>query len=295
MNPSDRLGDRHPARLSDDLDRARRSGPLQSLVVPACPAMLIQLRRAMSAPEPDLNEVARIASSDVAMSAMLIRRAHAAEFAAMQPARTVGQALTRLGTDLAATVMTEFLVTRGIRADFRQLGRFWEHSRHRALAMASLARTLPGVSPDLAHTTGLFLHVGLPVMLQGLKGFGSTMVEAQARRDRSVVQTENANHRTDHTVVGALVARVWDLAPEVMAVVRLHHDDGALADERVAAEVRTLLALSHVADHLLRRRDGLPADLDWERHGAAALAWLQTGPEELEIWLDHVNSALDEG
>ena len=276
------------ADIQREIDQARRQGPLQHIVVPPCPELLVQMRQAMALPEPDLGAIARIASSDVAMSAALMKRANGPLFAGLSPVRTVGQAMTRLGLDATAAVMTGFLASSAIRADTRHLARFWEQSSQRAAAMAALARLLPGLSADLAHTCGLFLHVGLPVMLQSIKGYAATMVEGQARRDRSYVQTENANHRTDHTVVGALVARLWQLAPEVMSAVRLHHDLDVLSDQRVDAEVRTLIALSLVADLLLRRHEGLPPDAEWERHGPAAMQWLQIGDGDLEAWHDQV-------
>lgn len=280
--------------IQRDIDQQRRNGPLKTIVVPPCPALLIQLREAMAQPEPDLSAISRIASSDVAMSVALIRKANGPLFAAQAPVRAVGQALNRLGLDTTAAVMTGFLASSGIHADTRHLARFWEQSAQRASAMSALARFLPGISPDLAHTCGLFLHVGLPVMLQSIKGYAATMIEGQARRDRTYVQTENANHRTDHGVVGALVARVWQLAPEVMTAVRLHHDMDALKDDRIDAEVRTLIALSLVADLLLRRRESLPPDSEWQRHGAQAMAWLQIGAEDLDSWHDVVSEELDQ-
>jgi hypothetical protein len=63
----------------------------------------------------------------------------------------------------------------------------------------------------------------MPVLMQSVRGYAGTMVEGLARKDRSFVATENANHRTDHAVVGALTARVWRLAPAVVAAIRLHH------------------------------------------------------------------------
>lgn len=274
--------------IQSELDAARQRGPLRELAIPACPVLLRQMQAAIGGPEPDLTEMARIAASDVAMSATLIRRANGARFAGLQNVQTVGQALTRLGMDMSAAVMTEFLAARNIRADFRALGRFWEQSSLRAAAMGRLAERLPGLSPDLAHTTGLFLHVGLPVMLQSFKGYGSTMIEALARRDRSFIQTENANHRTDHAVVGALVARVWQLAPQTMAAVRLHHEWGCLEDDRIEPEVRTLVALAFTADHLLRAREGLGADAEWQKNGPRALAWLQLDADEVTVWRELV-------
>jgi HD-like signal output (HDOD) protein len=159
--------------------------------------------------------------------------------------------------------------------------------------MAYIARKLPGMSPDLAHTYGLFCHVGLPVMLQGLRGYSGTMVEASARIDRPFIATENANHRTDHAVVGALVARVWRLAPEVMVAIRRHHDLDMLGDGETDADIHTLVAAGLVAEHLMRRHEGLDDDAEWTDHAPAVLAWLQVGDDDLLQWDDELRPLLD--
>jgi len=277
-----------PARRADqiaqDLDHARTRGPLQQIVIPPCPDLLARLQATLTQTEPDLGEVARIAGSDVAMSATLIRHASGAQFAGFAPAQTLGQALTRLGLAQTAQVMTAFLVRQGLPADNRHLQNFWAHSTRRAVALDGLARHLPGLSPDLAYTYGLFSHVGMPVLLASLRGYGGTIVEGHARRDRSFVQTENANHRTDHAVVGALVARVWRLAPAVMCAIRLHHDLDALGSEGIDPEVQTLMAAGLVAEYLARRHAGLDPEPDWTAHADAALAWLHAQADDLHQW-----------
>lgn len=282
-----------PDRIAQDLDHARTRGPLQQIVVPPCPEMLARLQAALARPEPDLGEVARIAGSDVAMGATLIRHACGAQFAAFAPAQTLGQAMTRLGLAQTARVMTSFLVRQGLPADNRHLQNFWSHSTRRAIALDGLARQLPGLSPDLAYTYGLFSHVGMPVLLSSFRSYGSTIVEGHARRDRSFVQTENANHRTDHAVVGALVARVWRLAPAVMCAIRLHHDLDALGSEHIDPEVQTLIAAGLVAEHLARRHAGLDPEADWTVYAEAALAWLHAGPDDLSQWEDALTPLLD--
>jgi HD-like signal output (HDOD) protein len=161
--------------------------------------------------------------------------------------------------------------------------------------MGFIARRLPGMSPDLAHTYGLFCHVGVPVMLQGLRGYAGTMMEAAARIDRPYIATENANHRTDHAVVGALVARVWRLAPEVMVAIRRHHDLDMLGDSGTDADIHTLVAAGMVADHLMRRHEGLDPDADWTAHAANALGWLQLSPDDLAAWEEELRPTLDAG
>jgi len=130
-------------------------------------------------------------------------------------------------------------------------------------------------------------------MVQSLKGYPSTMVEAAARIDRSYVATENANHRTDHAVVGGLVARVWRLSPTVAAAIRLHHDLDALGEGRIDPDVQALIAVGLLAEFLMRRHEGLDQDVDWHHHGEAALRWLDLPMEELLSWEDEVRDSLD--
>ncbi|MGC4060916.1 MAG: HDOD domain-containing protein [Aquabacterium sp.] len=276
-----------------ELDKAKKNGPLQNIVIPPCPNLLTRLQDALAQAEPDLNEVARIASSDVAMSAVLLKSANSPLFGAGQPVQTIGQALNRLGLEQTASVMLGFLAKRYIKVNSNQLLRFWERSTKRALAMAYLAEKFPGMSADVAHTYGLFCHVGMPVMAQSVKGYVSTMVEAQARIDRPFVATENANHRTDHAVVGALVARTWRLAPTVTAAIRLHHDLESLGERSAEPDVNALIAVGLLAEYIMRRHEGLELDADWLSHGEAALDWLQSQPEDLAAWADELHETLE--
>lgn len=275
-----------------ELDKSRKNGPLQNIVIPPCPHLLTRLQAAMAEAEPDLNEVAHIATSDGAMSAALLRAANSPLFAAGQPAQTIGQAMNRLGLQQTAAVMTGFLVQRAIKVNSPQLLRFWERSTKRALAMAFMAAKLPGVSPDLSHTYGLFCHVGMAVMAQSVRGYLGTLVEAHARIDRPFVATENANHRTDHAVVGALVSRVWRLSPTVTAAIRLHHDLETLEESRAQSEVNTLIALGLLADFFMHRHEGLEQDVDWRNHGQAAMDWLQLSGDELSTWEEELAEIL---
>ncbi len=281
-------------QIRDDLDQSRRRGPLQHIQIPPCPQLLVQLQQAMAEPEPDLNLVARIASSDVAMSASLLRIANGPLFKPVGlPCSTVGQAMTRIGLRESVAVMTGFLVQHAIPVNAPQLARFWERSAKRAIAMATIARELPGLSPDLAHSFGLFQHVGMPVLLQSVRGYAATMVEAAARIDRPYIATENANHKTDHAVVGALVARVWNLPAALMTGIRLHHDYVALGHADIDPEVHTLVAAALIAEHLMRRHEGLPEDADWAGHHQAALDWLHIGWDELAHWEEAVIAQFD--
>lgn len=292
MNSSAKT-DSRAEKVAQEIDHARSKGTLREIVIPPCPDLLVQMQAAMKQREPDLTVVARIAGSDIAMSATLLRNANGPLHAGSQPVTTLGQAMNRIGLDETATLITGFLVRHAIPVKHPQLQRFWERSVLRAAAMRFIGTRLPGLSPELAHLYGLFLHVGIPVLMQSVRGYAGTLVEAQARIDRSFVATENANHRTDHAVVGALVARTWRLAPTLVAGIRLHHDLEAIGSDGTEPEVHTLVAAGLLAEHLMRRREGLDPESDWTRHQARALAWLHLTDDDLADWSEPLRAALD--
>lgn len=273
--------------IDQELDRARSQGPLRDIVIPPCPELLVALRDEVGKGDPDPLEIARIASSDVAMAASLMRTVNSPLYARARPAETVGQAVAMLGVGPTVAVLTGFLTRNAIRTNSPLLEHFWETSTRRALAMGYIARQLYGVNADVAHTCGLFCHVGIPILMLGVKGYAGTLVEALARQDRTFTETENAAHKTDHAVVGAIVAKTWRLPPTTVAAVRLHHDFTVLADAQFAPEVRNLVAMGLVAEHLVARHEGVREQREWSVHGAACLAHLHVSAEEVdEAWLD---------
>jgi HD-like signal output (HDOD) protein len=274
------------SEINRELEVARDAGPLRDIIIPPCPELLVELQREVNQGDPDPAVIARIAGSDVAMAAALIRISNSSLYARAEPVRTVAQSVSMLGVRPTIAVLTGFLARNAIRVNSPLLEHFWESSTRRSLAMAFIARQLYDVDADIAQTCGLFCHVGIPVMMQGLKGYSGTMVEAMARQDRTFVQTENAVHRTDHAVVGALVAKTWRLPAVISIAVRLHHDFLALRDDKIPADVRNLVAIAAVAEHLVGQHEGVKEQREWDLHADECLDHLQISAIEVDAWQD---------
>lgn len=272
--------------INRELDHVREAGPVKDIVIPPCPQLLVQLQAELNQADPDPQAIAAIAASDVAMTAALIRIANSPLYARREPVSSVAQAVSMLGMRPTASLLTGFLLRHAIRIDPTLIEHFWESSTRRSMAMAHIARQMYGVDVDVAKTCGLFFHVGIPVMLQGIRGYSGTLVEAMARQDRTFIQTENAAHRTDHAVVGAIVARTWRLPQVIAHAVRLHHDFSVLHDAAVAMEVRQLVAIAAIADHLVACHEGVKDQREWLRHGSECLAFLQISEAEVDTWVD---------
>lgn len=282
-----------PARtLHSELDAALSNGPLRDIVVPACPQMLLALRQLMAQPDPEIDAVAAIAASDVAMAASLIRTANSPYYARKGSVGSVPEAMRLLGLRMAERMLTAFLARQAIPVVSPLLEHFWETSQRRALAMAHIARELRAVDADLAYACGLFCHVGIPVLMQGVRGYASTLAQAMARQDRSFCATENAAHHTDHAVVGALVARTWALPNDIVQAVRLHHDFSVLGSGAWDRQVVSLVAMAAVAEHLVAEFEGVGVQHEWLEHGAQCLAYLHIHPTEVGAWIDALHPLL---
>lgn len=279
--------------INRELDQARNAGPVKDIVIPPCPQLLVQLQTELNQADPDPQVIAAIAGNDVAMTAALIRMANSPLYARREPVSSVAQAVSMLGLKPTASVLTGFLLRNAIHIDSTLIEHFWESSTRRSLAMGHIAGQMYGVDVEVAKTCGLFFQVGIPVMLQGVRGYSGTLVEALARQDRTFIQTENAAHRTDHAVVGAIVARTWRLPQVIAHAVRLHHDFAVLTDTSVASDVRNLVAIAAIADHLVGTHEGVHEQREWQRHGAACLTFLQIGEAEVEAWVDELYPAFE--
>lgn len=279
--------------IDRELDHARSEGPVRDIAIPPCPELLTALQLEMRQTDPDPAEVTRIAGSDVAMAAALMRMANSPLYSRARPASSVAEAVTMLGLAQTASILTGFLARSAIRVNSPLVEHFWETSTRRSLAMAYIARQLYGVDVEVAQTCGLFMHVGIPILLQGVRGYAGTLAEAMARQDRSFTETENAVHRTDHAVVGAIVARTWFLPPVIAFAIRLHHDFSVLRLSSIPAGVRNLVALAAVAEHLVADFEGVRQQREWERFGPACLNYLQIGESEADLWVDTLHPVFE--
>lgn len=281
----------HP--IDQDIQKVRLLPAVRAIVIPPCPESLLRLQAILAAPELDAGAIDQLASSDVAMAAALIRQANSPLYALAQPVQTVGMALTVLGLRPAVELLSAFITRHALQVRSPLLEHFWESSQRRAIACEHIGRQLYSFDPGLGYSFGLFCHVGMPVLVKAVRGYASTVTEALARQDRTFTQTENANHRTDHAVVGAIVARTWHLTGDVAQAIWLHHDFSCLPDGQFSPTVRHLVALGLLAEYLVHHHEGLEPSREWRQHGEACMASLDVTHDELNHWVDDLFPAFE--
>lgn len=187
---------------------------------------------------------------DPALTANVLRLANSPYFGVAKEISSVSEAVIHLGSrrvfELAvgaafARVIPERIPGYDMRADG-----FWLHSVAVAILAEALAKEVGGAPPNMVFTAGLLHDIGKLALAAFLPHASPEVLQRLRQGGVSFKQAVRDALGTDHTEVGGLVARAWNLPGPIVAVVRYHHVPGDAPEE---ADQR-LLDLVHLADCL---------------------------------------------
>jgi len=273
-----------------ELDGRALQALVRDIGIPVRPQLLIDLQHELERDDPSLKRVADITGSDVALSAALLKMANSPLMGLSRRADTVSQAFQLLGFAQCQAIFTEIVLRKLLPANGVGMTRFWDVSAKRARAMTYLARTRRVVPPALAHTFGLFVEVGIAILLQrfpGKAGYLATLEKCNAHAGHIAV-LEQSIHGVDHALVGALTARTWGVSQTAVLATRLHHEYSSWMGP-MPPQVRELVALSLVSETIIQRYQGMNRHVEWAKGGDIALAALGITEADLELWCEDVH------
>lgn len=261
---------------------------IRSIRIPPRPSLLADLQGELASNEPSPDAIGRIIASDVGMAGALLKLANSSFYGGQRKAKSIDQAIVFLGINQVAALMTGLLARQAIGADNAALAAFWDLSTRRAQAMVFLARRLRIGAPDVAHTFGLFCDTGVALLLDRFDGYAATLALAGAEPVRRFSDVEDARHGTNHVAIGCLLARNWGLSQGVYWAILHHHDYGVIDDDATDGAVRSMVALSLLAERALRAYQGHRESPEWDKGGARACAYLGISSDEATDLLDQL-------
>ena len=288
--PSDLLAPSVASALPDAL---MLSALVADIGIPPCPEMLVRLQVELDRKPPRTEALARIAMTDVAVSAALLKAAYAPWTGRGRGRGTVAQAFERLGPVRCTALLSALVLREVLPAHGPSLERFWDVAHRRSVAMAWLARRHGEVEPDVAQTFGLFCDVGIPVLLQRFHAPSYRVTLAEANLGyRPFTEVERTRHGTDHAVVGAALARTWGAGEDIVEAVCLHHDYRVLGMSCPQRPASLLIALALVAERMIQLHRGRNRHGEWLRGGPQALTTLGMSTDDFEDWSDEIRTQM---
>lgn len=261
---------------------------ISGIAIPPRPALLAQLQMEMAGADPDFDRIARLVAGDVALTAAVLRTVNSPFYALSRKAATMPEAISLLGLRQIGALVTGFVLRRSIGGESANLTRFWDVTTKRSFALARLARGLRGVDADVAQTFGLFCDVGIALLMQRFPDYAATLGAANRSASLPFTEVEHAAHRTDHALVGALMARTWGLPQPVCDAIRAHHDYAIFHSSQTPECVTRLIAMGLVAELAIQRFAGMNESREWDKGGDAAAGALMLGDADIEEWMERL-------
>ena len=150
--------------LIDDLNNNR-------LVLPTLPEVALKVRDAVNDENASITDIAKVVSSDAAITARLLQFANSPLMRASQPIDNLDAAVSRLGMKLVKDTVTSMAMEQMFQATNdvtdRKLREIWEHSSQVAAISHALASQFTKLKPEQAMLAGLVHDIGALPILQG--------------------------------------------------------------------------------------------------------------------------------
>jgi HD-like signal output (HDOD) protein len=252
--------------------------------IPPKPELLHALHTELASPEPELNKVAKLISSDVATSAAVLKVINSPCYGLARTITDIRQAVMFLGLDSITQLVTGFL----LRQAFDQskccikLERFWDTASEIATVATIIGQKIKSKVPvENLHLLGLFHDAGIPAMAMNFSDYITVLGAANKDYDKSLVAHEEERYRTNHAVVGFYLSSQWHL-PKSMCELILRHHDRTIFDEQTDPESLLTLATLKMAENIVHTHKRFVAAPDWPYMKSQILAILELDEDDYQ-------------
>ncbi|HKJ08496.1 MAG TPA: HDOD domain-containing protein [Gammaproteobacteria bacterium] len=216
------------------------------LVLPSLPEVALRVRDTVDDESASAKDVAKIISTDAALSARLIQVSNSPLLRGSRQIDSVDMAVARMGSSMVKNCVNSIIVQQMFQPTtevtdklFRE---FWEHST----AVAAITQALAGFArqkPDQAMLAGLVHDIGALPVIKYAEDVPELLDDEAVLRE-IILEL--------HTRIGAALLTKWGFPAEVIAVAREHEDlqrdsDGApdLVDVVTAANLQSYFGTDH--------------------------------------------------
>ncbi|MFA6014926.1 MAG: HDOD domain-containing protein [Gallionellaceae bacterium] len=227
--------------------------------IPPQPAILAEIDKLLNKPNNPLTAIGDLINKDVGLSGAIFKLVNSSFYQYSTPINTIQKAITILGITQVSNLIKGLSLRTAIDGNEVAYEKFWERSDEIATFCAIIAKkqiSACNIAVDQAYMAGLFHECGVPILMQRFPDYCQSFRLNQGTHWPDFHE-EDRRFNTDHTVVGFLVTKHWNLPQFICDAVRFHHD--RLNVDHVAL---TLVSMLQMARHLHKRAHRLN-DFEW--------------------------------
>ncbi len=192
------------------------------------PHSMMRIIRATSDPLSNVRDITRIIEHDPALASKLLKCANSVLHGIRTKIGTIHHAVSYLGYNQVRNLT----VTASICDIFKQpcvVGTYdrrelWEHMVSVAITSKMIAEEFKVENPEEVFLAGLLHDIGIILEDQYMHaGFSTMMKNFPPDPDYTLCQAEREWFGFDHTTLGYMISKKWNLSEVVQKVIYLHH------------------------------------------------------------------------
>jgi putative nucleotidyltransferase with HDIG domain len=227
--------------------------------------------------ETSTEALAKIIASDQALTVRILSLANSAYYGHRAQIATLWQAIVVIGWTMLKQVSLSVLICKALSPGGNRAP-FWRHSLMAANAAASAATKAGAQNAEAAYVAGLLHDVGKVILDVSLPVEYGEVRKRVAADNCSFVEAEQSVFQTNHVEVGAWMAERWQLPPELVSAIAMHHTPEIQPGPHAAfiASVYASNALVDAANQMAEKPE-LPLVIDLPEPIQSALGIPQAG------------------
>lgn len=191
------------------------------------PAVIHPLLEVVDRPDAAIADIADIIQYDPALTASVLRTSNSAFFGLKQPAETIKDAVSLLGTD---QIIDLVLIKSGARAlsgsqegyDLQE-GAMWKYSVSSAIIARQIAQEIKIDHKNTIFTAALLKDIGKTVLNRFVKDAFEKISTLVVQENFTFMEAEKKIIGVDHAELGGMIAKMWKFSPRMVNIIRNHH------------------------------------------------------------------------
>ncbi len=251
--------------IRKDSDLMKRM--IEDIPIPPKPGNLIECLHVMSQEEVSLQDVSKIISKDIAITAAILKTINTPFFEVSQEIISINQAITLLGLDNVRNLLLCF----SLKHAFSEMNNvflqeFWKQTTTIALFSATLASRFSTKPSDEAFTFSMLCDIAVPAIARVNEGYGDFFIQNSYSSNASIIDLEDSSYLIDHTTVGEFISNHWNLPTFLSKGIANHHN----TDEYFGYELNNgnssviaYTALHYLAEHMYYSYAKKAVSHDW--------------------------------
>lgn len=204
-------------------------------VLKALPENTSRILRMTSDQECNTHQLLKLISQDTALAGSIMKAVNSAFYALQTKVTRLDRAVALMGLRAVKEVTLSSCLSnlcKPVRLGSYDGRDLWDHSVGVAILARELAIQSTALDPEEAFLAGMMHDIALLLALQSEAEMGIKLIGAAEGGNEPFIAEEHRVFGFNHCELGERLATKWNLAPQITAAIRWHHEpDGAPAED----------------------------------------------------------------